>query len=207
MSNDTRAEEIRERLDAATPGPWTRFGWLIAKPEVDIVQWAYVDMPPAEWTDDEDSPAARTLEFIAHAPVDVAWLLADRDRLTEQLSELQAALSAQSGASPDVRGGKQWGWVCADECQAVQGYGHHVGCEYRDPVAEVERLRALSEEACGICGGRKEVRQRGWTDEGEWHVVEGGHLLELLRRAAAGEDADLLFAELWANADHERIEP
>lgn len=40
-----------------------------------------------------------------------------------------------------------------------------------------------------------------------WHVIPGELLLDCLRRAAAGEDADVLFAELWANADHERIEP
>jgi hypothetical protein len=36
-----------------------------------------------------------------------------------------------------------------------------------------------------------------------WHVISGEQLLEILRRAAAGEDPDLLFAELWANARHE----
>lgn len=44
------------------------------------------------------------------------------------------------------------------------------------------------------------------TDLG-WHVISGERLLELLRRAAAGEDADLLYAEEWANADHERVPP
>ena len=36
-----------------------------------------------------------------------------------------------------------------------------------------------------------------------WHVISGEHLLAVLRRAHAGEDASLLFAELWANAEHE----
>lgn len=40
-----------------------------------------------------------------------------------------------------------------------------------------------------------------------WHVISGERLLELLRRAAAGENADLLYAEEWANADHETVEP
>lgn len=40
-----------------------------------------------------------------------------------------------------------------------------------------------------------------------WHVISGEGLLELLRRANAGEDPDLLFAEAWANAEHERNEP
>lgn len=36
-----------------------------------------------------------------------------------------------------------------------------------------------------------------------WHVIAGSHLIDLLRRAAQGEDPDLLFAELWANAEHD----
>lgn len=39
-----------------------------------------------------------------------------------------------------------------------------------------------------------------------WHVINGERLLELLRRAAAGENPDLVYAEEWANADHERVE-
>lgn len=46
------------------------------------------------------------------------------------------------------------------------------------------------------------------TDENElgWHVISGIHLLECLRRVAAGENPDLVFAELWANAEHETVE-
>jgi hypothetical protein len=36
-----------------------------------------------------------------------------------------------------------------------------------------------------------------------WHVIHGDDLLASLRRAAAGEDADVIYAELWANAEHE----
>lgn len=39
-----------------------------------------------------------------------------------------------------------------------------------------------------------------------WHVISGEHLLESLQRVAAGEDPDLVFAELWANAEHERFD-
>lgn len=39
-----------------------------------------------------------------------------------------------------------------------------------------------------------------------WHVISGEHLLEALRRCAAGEDADMVSAELYANAEHERFE-
>lgn len=43
------------------------------------------------------------------------------------------------------------------------------------------------------------------TDLG-WHVISGELLLESLRRVAEGEDPDLVFAELWANAEHEHVE-
>lgn len=39
-----------------------------------------------------------------------------------------------------------------------------------------------------------------------YHVLPGTLLLECLRRCENGESADLVFAELWANGDHERIE-
>ena len=39
-----------------------------------------------------------------------------------------------------------------------------------------------------------------------WDVLPGERLLELLRRAHAGEDPDLLYAEQYANADHEQVE-
>lgn len=43
-------------------------------------------------------------------------------------------------------------------------------------------------------------------DELGYHVIGGSHLLELLQRANDGEDADLIFAELWANSEHVRNE-
>lgn len=36
-----------------------------------------------------------------------------------------------------------------------------------------------------------------------WHVIPGSLLLESLHRVKLGEDPDVVFAELWANADHE----
>jgi hypothetical protein len=41
---------------------------------------------------------------------------------------------------------------------------------------------------------------RGGNDLG-WHVISGEVLLFYLKRARAGENPDLLFAELWANAE------
>ena len=39
-----------------------------------------------------------------------------------------------------------------------------------------------------------------------WWVISGEMLMEILRRAANGEDADLLYAETYANSMVERHE-
>ena len=39
-----------------------------------------------------------------------------------------------------------------------------------------------------------------------WHVIPGTLLLDALRRCQLGEEAGLVFAELWANAEHETCE-
>lgn len=43
------------------------------------------------------------------------------------------------------------------------------------------------------------------TEEGAmgWWVVSGKNLLAMLRRAHDGEDPDLIYAEEYANSDHE----
>lgn len=38
-----------------------------------------------------------------------------------------------------------------------------------------------------------------------WHVISGGDFLAALRSVAAGEDADMVYTELWANAERETI--
>ena len=40
----------------------------------------------------------------------------------------------------------------------------------------------------------------------EWWVIDGGVLRDVLRRAAAGEDPELLFVELVANSRSEDVE-
>jgi hypothetical protein len=39
-----------------------------------------------------------------------------------------------------------------------------------------------------------------------WHVISGEDLLAMLRRVANGEDPDMVYAEEWANADHEKMD-
>lgn len=38
-----------------------------------------------------------------------------------------------------------------------------------------------------------------------WHVINGAHLLDLLRRAAAGEDPDVVYVEAWLRASREDL--
>lgn len=40
------------------------------------------------------------------------------------------------------------------------------------------------------------------TDLG-WWVIDGESLMEMLQRVANGEDVDMVYAEEYANADHE----
>ena len=44
------------------------------------------------------------------------------------------------------------------------------------------------------------------TDLG-WWVISGDALLDALRQAATGTDPDLLYAELYANADSTAVPP
>jgi hypothetical protein len=39
-----------------------------------------------------------------------------------------------------------------------------------------------------------------------WHIISGEDLIESLRRCNRGEDADLVYAEVWANSEHERVD-
>jgi hypothetical protein len=67
-----RLEEIRARLDAATPGPW------------EIEEWMTIHDVYAADGKSEPTVAThvRTLDadLIAHAPADIAWLLAEVER-------------------------------------------------------------------------------------------------------------------------------
>lgn len=36
-----------------------------------------------------------------------------------------------------------------------------------------------------------------------WWTIHGGDMLAMLRRCAKGEDPDLVYAEAYANSDHE----
>lgn len=44
-------------------------------------------------------------------------------------------------------------------------------------------------------------------DDLGWHVIHGEDLLIALRRVREGENPDMVYAELWANAEHEHVGP
>lgn len=73
MSN--RLQEIRARLDAATPGPWEEGGF--DRP------WS---VTAGRFVLDERSSATRQADadLIAHAPADIAWLLDELERCREE---------------------------------------------------------------------------------------------------------------------------
>jgi hypothetical protein len=42
--------------------------------------------------------------------------------------------------------------------------------------------------------------------DGRWHVMHSDRLMQLLRRAHAGEDPDLLYIEEYVNAERETVD-
>lgn len=103
ITHDPEIEAIRRRLDAATAVPWSSS----PTPVTDVVRagaWpiAMVGVSPEHLsTSYEDdclvatwgSPSTRQdAELIAHAPTDISYLLAEVERLTDALTELDGAL-------------------------------------------------------------------------------------------------------------------
>ena len=82
-----RLAEIRARLDAATPGPWEVWenGTMVCAPDHDA-PGAYHDIALA-------FPSLGDQDLIAHAPADIAWLLALAEALIEQIEFLKDDVS------------------------------------------------------------------------------------------------------------------
>lgn len=127
MSDRPNIDEIRARLSAATPGPWVRRKYAGDIDTVRQAQW--VGCPEA---DHDDCAIAQTVhnialvrlghspdraipdaEFIAHAPEDIAALLAYIE-----------ALEAQVEAHEDTRAGAE---RRANDSAAKQGFSTHIG--------------------------------------------------------------------------------
>ena len=85
-----RIEEIRARLDAATPGPWR-----VAEDDAEVM---CIDQPNGNGRNffhGESPQEADDAEFIAHAPADIAFLLGRVEALTD-------ALVAMETLAPDL---------------------------------------------------------------------------------------------------------
>lgn len=98
MGNNDRIQEIKQRHEAATPGPWTHSRWapgyvVTDDDKFDVVASVF------EYREDgtiekkfcgEKSLANR--EFIAHAPEDIAYLLSEVERLQTDIKAMKEAL-------------------------------------------------------------------------------------------------------------------
>ena len=120
---DTQLAEIEARHTAATPGPWgvyefggssmidvaaaledTGTGYR-ARREICRLEDEPLDNDPThrEWTAEEDwAQVQADAQFIAHAPEDVAALLAEIRRLRDQRKYLITQLAKRDAASGDA---------------------------------------------------------------------------------------------------------
>ena len=123
-----RLEEIRQRAEAATPGPWN----LITMGRVGDgdAEWGWIMGANKNWRwDDGDGPQSRAnANFIAHSREDMEWLLtltdalkaqlastltraeateAERDRAVKQMCQFCKSLDKKAGIKP----------VCAADCE------------------------------------------------------------------------------------------
>jgi hypothetical protein len=91
-----RTEEIRARVAKVTPGPWHLF--TNRHPTSDGQRWGCVEkkrhpaggagtplLDGCYWTGERQRADA---DLIAHAPADLAWLLAENDRLRAALNHI-----------------------------------------------------------------------------------------------------------------------
>lgn len=90
MTDRPDLDAIRQRADAATPGPWgvEQYGTTLA------VHAYQVSDAVAMIGDEDHPPAGSDAEFIAHAREDVPALLAEVDRLTARVADLEGERDA-----------------------------------------------------------------------------------------------------------------
>jgi hypothetical protein len=93
---DERAAEIAGRWADLPPAPWTAGidgmagRWAVAASDGNTV--ATFGVPPTDRVI-ERGDVPRTLDAVAYAPYDVAWLLAERARLAAEADHLRAMLN------------------------------------------------------------------------------------------------------------------
>lgn len=84
----TRNEEIRERCENATPGPWEVGSDIFVDPNVHIGIYQRVEngfVRIARANSDVSENNKHNAKFIAHAREDIPFLLAEVDRLQDEL--------------------------------------------------------------------------------------------------------------------------
>lgn len=69
------------------------------------------------------------------------------------------------------------------------------GCDRESIIAIIEAGEVW------LCGEHHEQWCEGWHQPMGWWTISGERLLELLRRAHAGESPDLIYAEEYMNSE------
>lgn len=91
-------EQIRQRAEAASPGPWIAKTGYAVDPEVNGPEWPICSIAFDHWdrpVDSEDDPSRHSEEdaiFIASARSDIPRLLADREVLVKLLARAHGYL-------------------------------------------------------------------------------------------------------------------
>ena len=126
-----RLTEIRQRTEAATPGPWN----LITMGRVGDgdAEWGWIMGANKNWRwDDGDGPQSRAnADFIAHSREDMEWLLTLADALKAQLASTltraEAAEARADAAAEDLKMVCISGEPCAS-CRECRNMGDRFPC-------------------------------------------------------------------------------
>ena len=89
-----RLTEIRARLDAATPGPW-RVIEPLSQNHRPPRRMLVADLEAAQQSSEIGNVQMSWFDtrFIAHAPADIAWLLAEVERLEKRVAMYEVVKS------------------------------------------------------------------------------------------------------------------
>lgn len=98
-----RLDEIRKRLEAATPGPWFYRNAGVRK-KCKKAEIKLADCPVAFRGPDieEHKGGYNDAEFIAHAPEDIAYLLAEVERLNALVGGLDRTEAQHAPERPRI---------------------------------------------------------------------------------------------------------
>lgn len=135
-ADDARTDQIRARLEAATPGPWAYWGQGWIAPEHD---------PQCDSCGVPQNLIPRTdadAEFIAHAPADIAHLLAENKRLRADRDEQGRYLSVA------VEQAQVSGYTVADALAALL-HLTKLRAERDRLIAQVQRIEAQIQYEAG----------------------------------------------------------